>query len=124
MIVYGDGKQIRDLLWIDDLVNLYSLAIRNIDTAAGRVYNAGGGPSNTLSLLELISILSDKSMSNICPAYADWRPGDQRVFVADISKANRELGWRPNVSVQEGVNRLASWTVSQRELVESVFCTT
>ena len=121
MTVYGDGKQIRDLLWVEDLVNLYSLAIKQIDTVAGNVYNAGGGPENTLSLLELISILSAKTGVDVRPAYSDWRPGDQRVFVANIAKARKDLGWKPTVTVQEGVDRLANWTDTSRTLISSIF---
>jgi len=121
MTVYGDGKQIRDLLWVGDLVDLYVLAIQQIDKAAGKVYNAGGGPENTLSLLELISILSAKIGIDVRPSYSDWRPGDQRVFVANIEKAQTDLGWRPRVSVRDGVSRLADWTDKSRSLISSIF---
>jgi CDP-paratose 2-epimerase len=121
MTVYGDGMQIRDLLWVEDLVNLYSRAIKNIDVAAGNIYNAGGGPENTLSLLELIAQLSAKTGHDVRPTFADWRPGDQRVFVANIAKARQELGWKPEVSVQEGVSKLVQWTDSSKVLISSIF---
>ena len=109
-----------DLLWVEDLVRLYSLAIHNIQTAAGNVYNAGGGPENTLSLLELIALLSAKTGMDIRPAVAGWRPGDQRVFVANISKASQDLGWKPSVTVEDGVTRLATWASGARASIASV----
>jgi len=115
--VYGDGKQIRDLLWVEDLIDLYEGAIEKIGVAAGRIYNAGGGPSNTLSLLELIEILEAELGRKITPGVADWRPGDQRVFVADCAKATKELGWKPAISPREGVGRLINWTRQARESV-------
>ncbi|HLJ53921.1 MAG TPA: GDP-mannose 4,6-dehydratase [Chthonomonadaceae bacterium] len=121
MTVYGDGMQIRDLLWVEDLISLYQRAIERIDVAAGKIYNAGGGPRNTLSLLELIAMLRVKTDIDVRPAYSDWRPGDQRVFVANIAKARQELGWAPEVSVQDGVNRLIEWTDRSKSHIESIF---
>lgn len=118
--VYGDGKQVRDILWVDDLVDLYVKAIEKIDLAAGQIYNVGGGPANSLSLLELIQLLSDAIGRNIVYRTADWRPGDQRVFVANCEKAKRELGWRPRIAPPEGIRRLLSWVLSSRKLLESV----
>ena len=100
--IFGDGKQIRDTLWVDDLINAYEAAIERIDTVSGEVFNVGGGPSNTLSLLELVAMLEAHFGRKLNPPFADWRPGDQRVFVADIGKAERLLGWRPEVSTARG----------------------
>ena len=107
--VYGNGKQIRDLLWVEDLVQLYQSAVSNIDRAAGEIYNAGGGATNTLSLLELLSILEKKLAKSIPVSFGDWRPGDQKVFVADSEKARRELGWVPSVRPDKGVEYLIDW---------------
>src|SRR5690606_19088848 len=76
--IYGDGRQVRDVLYVEDLIDLYQKAVENIDVAKGRVYNAGGGPKNTLSLLELLDTLSEFTGSDNEPTYDDWRPGDQR----------------------------------------------
>ncbi len=117
--IYGDGKQVRDLLWVDDLLDLYQLAIDQIDTAAGQVYNVGGGPENTLAVWSgLRPMLEDLTGHEIEVDYADWRPGDQRIFVADIRKAETELGWKPRVGKQEGVRRLYDWVVAHRELFD------
>src|SRR5437764_6219867 len=85
--IFGDGKQIRDALWVDDLVDAYERAWERIDSVRGEVFNVGGGPENTLSLLELVAALERALGRRLAPSFADWRPGDQRVFVADIRKA-------------------------------------
>jgi CDP-paratose 2-epimerase len=115
--IYGDGKQVRDVLWVDDLLDLYERAIEQIDLAAGEVYNVGGGPENTLAIWwELGPMLADLLGREIEVASDDWRPGDQRIFVADIRKAERELGWTPGTTKQEGVQRLYEWVVANRAL--------
>ena len=107
LTIFGDGKQVRDLLWVDDLVAAYR-AFLGSDRPHG-VYNMGGGPENTLSLLELLDLLRERFDREIPVSFADWRPSDQKVYVSDISKAVSELGWRPQVSPREGVHRLADW---------------
>ena len=118
--VYGDGRQVRDVLWVDDLVDLYQRAIEKIDVARGRVYNAGGGAGNTLSLLRLIELLKEYTGNDDPVAFDDWRPGDQRCFVADTSKAYRELGWSPKTDPAEGVRRLAAWAEENKETLARV----
>jgi CDP-paratose 2-epimerase len=118
--LYGDGKQVRDVLWIDDLIDLYFRAIEKIDTAAGQIYNAGGGRAYTLSLNELLAHLSKKARREIDPARADWRPGDQKVFIADCTKVQKELGWAPKTSPEEGVDQLWKWTLENEALLRAV----
>jgi CDP-paratose 2-epimerase len=115
--IYGDGRQIRDLLYVDDLLNAYDLAVEKIDIAAGQVYNLGGGPANTLSIWTEFGPLLEKLTGYKIPVgRGDWRPGDQKVFVADIRKAARELGWTPKVSVEQGVERLFEWVRENKGL--------
>jgi CDP-paratose 2-epimerase len=116
--IYGDGKQVRDLLHVDDLIRAYQIAVERIDVTAGQVYNLGGGPTNTLSIwAEFGPLLSDILGRTVSPAaFREWRPGDQPVFVADISRARREFGWAPNVGVREGMERLVAWVRANREL--------
>jgi len=115
--IYGDGKQIRDLLHVSDLIRAYDLAVEKIDVAAGQVYNLGGGPSNTLAIwTEFGPLLEELTGHPIPVARGDWRPGDQRVFVADVRKAARELGWSPKVGVEEGVRKLFEWVRENRNL--------
>ncbi|WP_422931946.1 SDR family NAD(P)-dependent oxidoreductase [Singulisphaera sp. PoT] len=118
--IFGDGKQIRDTLWVGDLIDAYLCAYDKIDSVAGEVFNIGGGPANTLSLLELVSILNESFGGTLNPPFADWRPGDQRVFVADIRKAGRMLGWSPKVSTQEGVQQLLKWVRENGDLFRAV----
>ena len=115
--IYGDGKQVRDILNVEDLLNAYDAAIQKIDIAAGNVYNMGGGPSNVMSVwAEFGPILERLCGETIEVERGDWRPGDQRVFYADINKAERELGWKPQIGVEEGIRRLFHWVKENREL--------
>lgn len=114
--IYGDGKQIRDTLWVGDLIDAYERAFERIEAVRGEIFNVGGGPSNTLSLRELVAALERKLGRPLDPPYSDWRPGDQRVFVADIRKAGRVLGWEPRVSTSEGIDRLLEWVRDHRAL--------
>ncbi len=116
--IYGDGKQVRDVLWIDDLVDLYARAIEHIDTAAGQIYNVGGGAGNTLSVLEVIDILEKVLGRPVEYSFSAARPGDQRVFIADCAKARRELSWSPQVNPTEGVRRIAEWVLASRDMLE------
>ena len=116
--IYGNGKQVRDLLHVDDLVRAYQMATERIDVTAGQIYNLGGGPANTLAVwAEFGPLLSELLGRPVEPVtYGDWRPGDQPVFVADVGKAAREFGWAPKVSVRAGIARLITWVKENREL--------
>jgi CDP-paratose 2-epimerase len=116
--LYGDGKQVRDVLFIDDLFELYDACIANIDRVAGNAYNVGGGPHNRLSLLELIAELEARLGTKVRRDFAPLRPGDQPVFVADIRKAARDLGWEPRISVEHGVGLLFDWVAGHRSLFD------
>jgi CDP-paratose 2-epimerase len=115
--IYGDGKQIRDVLFVEDLVDLYDLAIHKRHQVAGKIYNIGGGPGLTLSLNELIAILEKRFNRKIGMTHSDWRPGDQKVYVSDIGKAARELGWSPRTDVQTGIDRMADWIENNRDIL-------
>ena len=118
--VYGDGKQVRDVLFVDDLLDAYDAAVAHIDVAAGQVYNVGGGPAHTMSVWAECGPLLERLMGRAIPvSYSNWRPGDQRVYVSDIRKAGRELGWQPRVGVEEGVRRLYEWVAANRVLFET-----
>jgi len=115
--ICGDGKQIRDVLHVDDLLNGYDNAIARIDMVKGRIYNLGGGPENTMSIwTEFGPKLESLLGKPIAVARSDWRPGDQKVFVADIRKAMRELGWEPKIGVEEGMKKLFEWVNENRNL--------
>jgi CDP-paratose 2-epimerase len=115
--VYGDGKQVRDVLHVNDLLNVYDLAIEKIDEVKGQVYNIGGGRRNVMAIwAEFGPILERLIGRKIEVARADWRPGDQRVFYADFRKAQRELGWEPKIDLEEGMELLFDWINQNREL--------
>jgi CDP-paratose 2-epimerase len=114
--IYGDGRQVRDLLFVEDLCEAYDAAVERIERASGQVFNLGGGPDNTLSLLELVEHLDRLTGRPLRPSFAAWRPGDQPVFVADVSRASEALGWRPRTGVTEGVEKLAAWVQENRAL--------
>lgn len=118
--ICGDGRQVRDILFIDDLVNCYVQAVEQVNKTSGNVYNIGGGPENQLSLLELLNMLEIKLDHPLKVIYADWRPGDQQVFVADIAKAERDFGWRPKISPAMGLDRLFEWVCEEQNMLRSV----
>jgi CDP-paratose 2-epimerase len=118
MRVYGDGKQVRDVLFIDDLLDAYDAAFSRIDGAAGRVYNIGGGGGNAISLRQLLTYLEARTGAPLRLSYHDWRPGDQRIFVSDIRKSEAELGWRPRVGWKNGVDQLSDWIAGNLGLFE------
>ncbi|MFH1724571.1 MAG: GDP-mannose 4,6-dehydratase [Elusimicrobiota bacterium] len=111
--LYGDGLQVRDVLFVEDLVEAFDVAYRRRGRSAGRVYNIGGGPANTLSLLELLDWIARKRGRRVPVKRRGWRPGDQRVYVSDVRKARRELGWKPRTSVRRGLDRLWRWLESE-----------
>lgn len=116
--IYGNGKQVRDLLHVDDLVRAYQLATEKIDCTAGKVYNLGGGPRNALAVwAEFGPLLADLlGRDAISVQFRDWRPGDQPVFIADVAKARQEFGWEPLIDVHDGIARLTDWVKGNQEL--------
>ena len=118
--IFGDGKQVRDVLYIDDLIDAYELAIAKIDQVAGQVFNIGGGANNTLTIWTETGPLLEKLLGHLLPIRrGDWRPGDQRICVMDIRKAQSLLGWSPKTSVADGAAQLYQWVVGNRRLFEA-----
>lgn len=115
--IYGDGKQIRDILFVEDLVRLYHKAIEKRSSCAGKVYNVGGGPAFTLSLNELIQILEKRFGREIDRQTSDWRPGDQKVYVSDISRVSEDLEWMPTTDIQKGIDAMAVWIENNRDIL-------
>ncbi len=107
--LYGDGKQVRDILFIDDLVRGMMLAMSKIDTLTGQAFNIGGGPANVISLLELLQMIGDLSGNAPQIAFENWRPGDQRYYVSDTRSFAAATGWQPQIDVRDGVAKLHTW---------------
>ncbi|TLN02867.1 NAD-dependent epimerase/dehydratase family protein, partial [bacterium] len=115
--IYGDGKQVRDVLFVEDLLNAYDAALGNLDVSAGQVYNVGGGPDNTMAIWTEFEPILERLLGRPVPTTrGDWRPGDQRIYVSDIRKAGSELNWTPKVGVAAGVERLYRWVMDNRNL--------
>ncbi|MFL5972857.1 MAG: SDR family NAD(P)-dependent oxidoreductase [Gaiellaceae bacterium] len=109
--VYGDGGQVRDILYVDDLIDAMVLAEVDIDRIAGTAFNVGGGQTKTVSLLELIQIIGELEEKPLEPTFAAEREGDQRWYVSDTSRLRRATGWDPAVGVEEGVAALHEWVL-------------
>lgn len=108
--ISGNGKQVRDVLHADDMITLYFGALNNIRAARGNAFNIGGGITNSLSLLELFGLLEEFSGVKLKYTKLVPRESDQRVFVSDIGKASRLIGWQPQVHARNGVARMLEWT--------------
>ena len=115
--IYGTGKQVRDALFMADLLRAFDLAIANIKTTRGQIYNIGGGPANTVSVLELVGHLERALKRKIRPTFGPPRVGDQPVFVSDIRKAERDFGWKPRIKVGDGLGRMVRWLEKNRDFV-------
>jgi CDP-paratose 2-epimerase len=110
--IYGDGCQVRDVLFVDDLIEAMLLAHANIRNVSGRAFNIGGGPRNTLSLLELLDLIGELTGRKPRVEFSEPRVGDQRYYVSDTRAFQQQTGWSPQVDVRSGVERLAGWTSS------------
>ncbi len=111
LTLYGDGLQVRDVLFVEDLVDAMLLAHAHIADTAGEAFNIGGGPRQTISLLELMDLITDITGERPGFAIEPWRPADQRYYVSSTAKFERLTGWRPRTGVRQGVERLLAWLV-------------
>src|SRR3954447_21738046 len=107
--VYGDGAQVRDALYVDDAVDAWLAGLERIDQLKGRAFNLGGGPSSTLSLLEMLGHIGRLTGKRPDASFGDWRPGDQRWYVSDTSAFEGAADWRARVGLEEGLGRLLAW---------------
>jgi CDP-paratose 2-epimerase len=114
--IYGDGMQVRDILFVEDLVEAFLLAERNITRLAGQAFNIGGGPRNVVSLLELLDQIEALHGERPALEMEEWRTGDQRYYVSDTRRFQQATGWAPKVGVSEGIERLYHWLAEARGL--------
>ncbi len=111
--LYGDGRQVRDVLYVDDLLEAMLTATERIDALSGQAFNMGGGPASTVSLLELLAMIGELGDAPEV-RFGDWRVGDQRYYVSDTRRFSSATGWAPKVTPQEGVKLLHEWLSSAR----------
>lgn len=110
LTIYGNGKQVRDLLYIDDLLRAYDLAIQHSKVTKGQIYNIGGGPENTISIWHEFKPLLEKLLKRkITATFSDWRPGDQPIYISDIRKAKKDFLWKPRVPISLGMKYVYDW---------------
>lgn len=112
--VYGNGKQVRDLLYVTDLVKAYDKFIYS--DLRHEVFNIGGGPRNTISLLEFIEAIKKETGRQNPVSFDDWRPSDQKVYISDISKVKKALNWNPTISPQEGMKKIIEWVKENKTI--------
>jgi CDP-paratose 2-epimerase len=122
LTLYGDGLQVRDILFVDDLIDAMLLAHTHIHRISGEAFNIGGGPARTVSLLELLNLIGEMISDRPAVRIEPWRPADQRYYVSDTTKFEAATRWRPRTSVKDGVRALIGWllqrdTVAPREVV-------
>ena len=113
--IFGDGKQVRDALHIDDLVSLYEILIKKSNRLNSNIFNVGGGINNTLSILELIDFLRLKTKIKINLSFKKKRAGDQLIYVSDNSKIKKYTGWSPKLSVNLGLNLFLNWLIKEKK---------
>jgi CDP-paratose 2-epimerase len=117
--IYGNGKQVRDMLHVRDLIAAYDAAVARRKNIAGQVYNVGGGPQHTLSIWAECGPMLEKILGRKIAVKRDQvRPGDQMVYISDIRKAKKDLGWAPKIGVGQGVGELVDWVQSHRSLFD------
>lgn len=115
LYIYGNGKQVRDILFVGDLVKAFQLAWENIEKISGEAFNIGGGAENTISLLELINMIEIKNDQKIDLTFEETRTGDQVYYVSDSRKFNKAVGWAPSVPLSEGIDILNSWLKKEHQ---------
>lgn len=120
--IYGDGKQVRDVLFIDDAVEAFLLAAANLPALSGQAFNIGGGPANAISLLDLLRLIGRLTGTPPEVAFGPWRPGDQAYYVSDTSRFCARTGWRPAVGVEAGVGRLHAWLRARHAAPADLSC--
>ena len=115
--IFGDGKQVRDALYIDDLVRLfYKLSMKK--NVKSEIYNVGGSSKNSLSLLELINSLEKKLKKKVNFRKYNWRPGDQKIYISNISKVSKELNWKPEIKISQGLDRVIEWVKLNQKIIQ------
>jgi CDP-paratose 2-epimerase len=116
--IFGDGRQVRDVLWVDDLVDALELALKHAMRLGGSTFNVGGGPLNTVSLLEALEHLESAGLHRPPVFHDEWRRFDPKFYVSDIRRFREATGWTPHTTVRVGIGKLARWVEENSELYE------
>lgn len=120
--IYGNGKQVRDLLYIDDLLRAFDLSVYHRKKTVGQAYNIGGGINNALSIWKEFGPLVEELVGrDIRVRYAAARPGDQNIFIADTARAKQDFSWEPAVGYRDGLNRLFHWIKTHEQEIQRLF---
>ena len=114
--MYGNGKQVRDVLYIDDLINAYQLAENEINLTAGQVFNIGGGYDNKISVIQAIDKISRHTNKEVKIHYDNPREGDQKIYISDNSKATKVFGWKPQFTIEKGFRNMIEWIHRNKEI--------
>jgi CDP-paratose 2-epimerase len=118
--IYGDGAQVRDMLFVEDLVRAMRLAVQRVDVTRGQAFNMGGGPANAVSVSEVVDMLAELDGTTPAVQRSDWRSGDQRYYVSDTKRFEQLTGWMPQVGVKRGLSLLNEWLGEREGTRESV----
>jgi CDP-paratose 2-epimerase len=113
--LYGDGMQVRDVLFVEDLVDAFLLAEQHAPRLKGRSFNMGGGPGNAISLQDLLDRIEALNGKRPPVSFDAWRTGDQRYYVSDTRSFQQETGWQPQVAAADGIARLYEWLAARQE---------
>jgi len=116
--IFGNGKQVRDVLYVDDLIRAYDSVLKNIKKTRGKAYTIGGGQKFSLSIWELFDILEKLSGKKFNYSFDTWRPGDQKIYISDLTSAKKDFGWSPKISLKEGLKRLYNWIAQNKNLIK------
>jgi len=116
--IFGNGKQVRDVLYVDDLIRAYDSVLKNIKKTRGKAYTVGGGQKFSLSIWELFDILEKLSGKKFNYSFDTWRPGDQKIYISDLTSAKKDFGWSPKISPKEGLKRLYNWIAQNKNLIK------
>jgi CDP-paratose 2-epimerase len=111
--IFGDGRQVRDVLHINDAVAAYRACLAAPDKVTGRIYNLGGGAANAVSLRRVLDAIQALAAAPVAIGYDDWRPGDQPYYVSDTRAFRAATGWRPRVPWRDGLKDLAAWLAAE-----------
>jgi len=114
--VHGNGKQVRDILYISDLIRAFNAAIDNISTSRGKPYNIGGGPKNAISLINCMALIEKFSGKKTKKIFDKWRQDDQKIYISNIDKIKKDLGWIPLISKDIGVHKMHEWIIANQNL--------